>query len=430
MKDVESEQPGAEKLAITVAQLKRVLKISEALVSTLELEPLLQQILVAAAELIGTDSSSIMLYDERAGDLRFVAATGRNSQELARQNIHVPLTGSIAGSIFKTRCPMVISDVATDPRHYGQVDQKIDFQTRSIMGVPLLIRESAIGVVEVVNKLDSTPFSSDDIQVLSTLAAHAAVAIDNARLVMALRNANQKLNEVDKIKSDFIAIASHELRTPLGLILGYASMLKEEAGGQTDEKLDRVIHSALRLRSLIEDMVSLRHIETGESALELGQCDMRDVVQAVCNDWESMAAAKSQTIVYDKPPEPMLLRADPGKVAIALTNLLSNAIKFTPNEGKIEVTIQPHDDELWVSVTDNGMGIPAKDLQRIFERFYQVEPHMTRKHGGMGLGLSIARDMVELHGGRIRAESKLECGSRFTIILPMIGPTLLPGAQP
>ncbi len=417
-----SLQPSVSRLQQETQRLTRILEISQVLTSTLELEPLLQQILEAVTELTGTEAASVMLYDERAGDMRFVAATGRNSQELARQNIRVPITGSIAGTIFKTRQPMVIENVDTDPRHYSQVDRKIDFKTRSIMGVPLLIKERPIGVVEVLNKIDNAPFSVEDTQVLSTLAAHAAVAIENARLVNALQRAYQKLNELDKLKSDFISIASHELRTPLGLILGYASMLKEEAGDQVDEKLDVVLHSALRLRGLIEDMVNLRHIETGEAELELAEFDMRDLVQAIGNDCENLALAKAQSLTLRLPPAAVPVRADRSKVALALTNLILNAIKFTPNKGRIEVALYPRDEELWVSVTDNGPGIPPQDLERIFDRFYQVEPHMTRKHGGMGLGLSIARGMIELHGGRIWAESKLGQGSRFTFVLPVHGP--------
>lgn len=401
-------------------QLRRILEISQVLTSTLDLEPLLQQILIAATELTKTEAASIMLYDERAGDLRFVAATGRNSQELARYR--VPLDSSIAGTIFKSRRPLLIENAASDPRHYDQVDQKIDFKTRSILGVPLLIKERAIGVVEVVNKINTEPFSEQDMQVLSMLAAHAAVAIENAQLVNALQKAYQKLNELDKLKSDFIAIASHELRTPLGLILGYASMLKEEAGDKSDEKLDRVIHSALRLRGLIEDMINLRHIESGAGELELSRLDMCALVKTVCMDCEGLASAKGQTITQALPPTPVFAMADEGKVALALTNVLTNAIKFTPNNGHIHVALQPREHEIWVSVADNGPGIPEKDLERIFDRFYQVEPHMTRKHGGMGLGLSIARGMIELHGGRMWAESKVGQGSRFTFVLPINGP--------
>jgi signal transduction histidine kinase len=404
-------------LRASLSRLTRILEISEALTSTLDLEPLLQQILVAATELTETEAASIMLHDERAGDLRFVAAS--NNQELVRQNIRVPIEDSIAGTIFTTRQPMLIENADNDPRHNDQVDQKIDFQTRSILGVPLLIKDRATGVVEVVNKVQNVPFSSEDIQVLSTLAAHAAVAIENAQLVNALRKAYQKLNDLDKLKSNFIAIASHELRTPLALILGYASMIKEESGDKSDERLDRVIESSLRLRGLIEDMVNLRHIEAGDTELELATFDVREMVQTICTDCESLSNPKEQTIVQRVPPTPLPIYADRGKLSIALTNLLLNAIKYTPNQGQIEVSVEARGSEIRVSVADSGPGIPTKELEPIFERFHQIEGHMTRKQGGLGLGLPIARSMVELHNGRMWAESKLGHGSRFTFTLPI-----------
>lgn len=401
-------------------RLSRILEISQQLTSMLDLEPLLQEIIRAAAELTGTEAASIMLYDETIGELRFAAATGANSDQLA--NMRVPIEGSIAGSIFRSSRAMLITQADQDPRHYDRIDQAIDFQTRTILGVPLSIKDRSIGVLEVINKCGDALFSEEDTQILSTLAAQAAIAIQNAQLISALQKAYKKLDELDKLKSDFIAIASHELRTPLGLILGYASMLKEDASGMAAQKLDVVLQSALRLRGLIEDMVNLRHIEAGQAELQLETVSLQDWVRAVCGECESLAATKSQAISFSLPAESLQMSADRAKITIALNNLLTNAIKFTPAGGRIVVSVMRREDEVWVSVVDTGVGIPRADLERIFERFYQVEPHLTRRQGGMGLGLPIAKGMVELHGGCIWAESVQGKGSRFTFTLPIGGP--------
>jgi signal transduction histidine kinase len=398
-------------------KLSRILEISQQLTSTLSLEPLLQQIIVAATELTDTEAASIMLYDEKAGELRFAAATGANAEQLARKT--VPIEGSVAGVIWKSRRTMLITQADQDPRHYDRIDQAIDFRTRSILGVPLSIKERSIGVLEALNKCSDAPFTEEDAQVLCTLAAQAAVAIENAQLVSALQSAYKKLGELDKLKSDFIAIASHELRTPLGLVLGYASMLKDETGGAAAEKLNVVVQSALHLRELIEDMVNLRHLETGETALQLTTFNIQDWVQSVCADCDSLVAAKRQTISVQLPAEPIQICADRAQITIVLNNLLTNAVKFTPDGGRIVVRADPCEGDVWISVADSGVGIPATDLERIFERFYQVEPHLTRRQGGMGLGLPIAKEMVELHGGRIWAESVVGKGSRFTFTLPL-----------
>ena len=408
--DVDALQRQTEKLS-------RILEISQQLTSTLSLEPLLQQIIVAATELTDTEAASIMLYDEKAGELRFAAATGTHAEQLPRKT--VPIEGSVAGTIWKSRRAMLITQADQDPRHYDRIGQAIDFRTRSILGVPMPIKERCIGVLEALNKCGDAPFTEEDAQVLTTLAAQAAVAIENAQLVSALQSAYKKLGELDQLKSDFIAIASHELRTPLGLVLGYASMLKDETGGAAAEKLNVVVQSALHLRELIEDMVNLRHLETGETALQLTIFDIQEWVQSVCADCDSLATAKRQTISIQLPPEPIQICADRAQITIVLNNLLTNAVKFTPDGGRIVVRADPCEGDVWFSVTDSGVGIPPADLERIFERFYQVEPHLTRRQGGMGLGLPIAKEMVQLHGGRIWAESVVGKGSRFTFTLPL-----------
>jgi signal transduction histidine kinase len=396
-------------------RLARILEISQQLTSTLELEPLLQQIIQSAAELTDTESASIMLYDEKAEELRFSAVTGSKSDQLPK--LRVPIEGSIAGAIWKSGEPLIIPDVEQDPRHYQRTDQTIQFRTRNLLGVPLSIKDHRIGVLEAINKRGDAPFTDEDTQVLGALAAQAAIAIQNAQLVGALQQAYQKLNQLDKIKNDFIAIASHELRTPLGLILGYATMLKDDASGPAAKQLEVVLNAALRLRGLIDEMVNLRHLDTGELKLELGVFPIQDVVKAVCAENERLATAKSQTVTQNLPADPLLIRADRARVIIVLTNLINNAIRFTPDGGKISIGAQTRNDQVWVTVTDNGIGIPAGDLERIFERFYQVEPHMSRHHGGLGLGLAIAKGMVEALDGRIWAESVLGKGSRFTFTL-------------
>src|SRR5512139_536256 len=208
-------------------RLQRILEISQILTSTFNLDELLQMILAAATELTKTEAASILLLDEGGAELRFAATTQSDRDKL--MSVRVPVESSLAGTILRSGEPMVIDDVQQDPRHFDGVDKHIAFQSRSMLGVPLLVRDRPVGVLEAVNKMDTSPFSEEDGQVLMTLAAQAAVAIENARLITALQKAYEQLNRVDQIKSNFIAVASHELRTPLGVIMGYASMLKDDA---------------------------------------------------------------------------------------------------------------------------------------------------------------------------------------------------------
>ena len=249
-----------------IGYLERIVKISQILNSTLNLEPLLQIIIQAATELTHTESCSILLIDKNTKELRFAEISGGLTEAL--QKVSVPMDNSIAGWVVSKARPLLIRDAKTDPRWHRGVDESTDFETRSILGVPLKVRDEVIGVLEVINKKDEDGFNQDDIQIATTLAAQASIAIENTRLLDELQQAYRDLEEVDRIKGDFVSIASHELRTPLAVILGYATFLRDNVTGQASEQLDIVFSSAMRLRSLIDDMVNLRHIQTDEVQLE------------------------------------------------------------------------------------------------------------------------------------------------------------------
>jgi signal transduction histidine kinase len=400
-----------------IAYLERIVKVSQIINSTLSLEPLLRIIIQSATELTHTEACSIMLLDKRTGELHFSHSTGEGSEGL--RDVTVPLDNSIAGWIVRKGKPLLIRDAKTDPRWHSQVDKRIDFDTRSILGVPLKVKDQIVGVMELLNKIGDRGFTQDDIQIASTLAAQAAIAIENARLLDELQRAYDELAELDRLKSDFVSVASHELRTPLAVILGYASFLQEEVSGEAGEQLSVVLQSALHLRSIIDDMVNLRHVETGEVQLEREIFSMTELVREVTGEFDQLAKAKQQVVALDLPDDPLKIDADRQKIYLVLANLLSNAVKFTPTQGRVQVFAERKGEEMWIAVMDTGVGIPERDCERIFTRFYQVEPSLTRRYEGMGLGLSIAKSMVDLHDGRMWVESIVGKGSRFTVVVPV-----------
>jgi signal transduction histidine kinase len=205
--------------------------------------------------------------------------------------------------------------------------------------------------------------------------------------------------------------------------MGYASFLQQEAQGEMSEHAAAVLNSALHMRSLIEDMTNLRFLELGESELQLEPMSVTQLIELTKSDVLDIAVAKGHTVTFAPVHADINMRVDRGKLVMALGNLLNNAIKFTPPQnGKILVECRQHEheNELWIQVTDNGVGIPEDDMQDIFRPFHQVEDHMTRHHGGMGLGLSIAKSVIEAHRGRIWAESPgPNQGSTFTVALPI-----------
>ena len=408
-------QADVDELQQMVVRLARLVEISVTLNSTLEPERLLRFIIQSAADLLESEAASILLVDDNTHQLYVAAATGSASAELSK--IPVPLETSIAGAIFRDDRPLIINEVSRDLEEVGQ---KARLQVRSLIGVPMRIHDQVIGVLEAVNKRVGV-FEEADLQTLSIIASQAAVAMHNARLVQELQEAYAELGKLDKLKSDFIAVASHELRTPLGLVLGYASILRDEAGESTSEHAEVVLNSALRMRALIEDMTNMNLLQVGAAELVLERRPLQPVAEAAFDDVRKLLEAKGQIPRLQMPQDELVAMVDGSKLGMALANLLNNAIRFTPAGNEITLLLERHGGEAWLRVQDEGAGIPVDQLDRIFQQFYQVEDHMTRRHEGMGLGLAIVRAIAHAHGGRVWAESQGPgSGAVFTIALPLV----------
>ncbi len=401
-----------------IQELTRLVNVSLVLNSTLALDPLLRYIMDAACELVGAESASILLVDPHTRELVFAATSSGGEATIIGQP--VPLEGSIAGLILRENRPVAINDVSADPRHYRRTDEMMQFTTRSILGVPMRIRDQVMGVLEAVNRVNGG-WTVQNRSALLFLASQAAVAIENARLVTALQQANRELSELDRMKNAFIGVAGHELRTPLGIILGYASFLKEEAQGEVSAHADAVFRGAMQLRGIIEQLTNISNLQGG-AAVELARerVSVAALFQVAEQDIAATAAARGHRLVVELPAEDAILWVDPARIQTVLANLLNNAVKFTPSGGTITLSCTRRPREAWLRVADTGIGIAPEHQERIFEEFFQVDDHLTRRYGGMGLGLSIARGFVEAHGGRLWVESPgVGGGATFSASLPL-----------
>jgi signal transduction histidine kinase len=416
---MESTEDRIRYLERKVNILNRLAEISAVLNSTFELNSLLSYLMDAAAAIADAEAASVLLWDANTHELRFAATTTRQS-DLNLVGQSVPLEGSLAGTILTNNQIVQVDDTANDPRHYQKINENSQFTTHSLLGIPMTIKDRVIGVLEVLNKRQS-PWTEEDRDYISVLAAQAAVAIDSAKLVDDLKKANQELSELDKLKNDFIAIASHELRTPLAVILGYASFLQDESEGKAGEHAAKVLASGLQLRRIIEDLTNLRYLQQHASELSLESIPVNALIEDAVGDISSLAEAKAHQVVLELAPETEMVNVDRIRATMALTNLLNNAVRFTKDSGQITIRAEARNSqEAWISVTDNGIGFDEDQAVRIFDKFYQVEDHMTRIHGGLGIGLSIAKALVEAHGGRVWGESKgLQQGATFTMVLPL-----------
>ncbi len=397
--------------------LSRLLDVTRSLTLEADLETRLRAILSAAAELTGSETASLLEYDETSLSFHFKYVPWFN-READQSSAAIPLNGSIAGWVFQNRASLIVEDAQNDTRHSKKVDEIAGIAIRSALGSPVISRGNPIGALEVFNKKDR--YTAGDMRIVETLADLTAVAMQNDLLEKGILSAQEEARELDRLKNEFIAITSHELRTPLGLILGHATFLKELLAGEYDEQMDSIVRNASRLKEIIESLTSVDNYQTGVALVRPRKVSIARVIEDVCMSFNAMAEKKNISLKKVlQPGHDLLVDVDAGKIAIVLSNILKNAISFTDDGGEVVVRGEQHPDYVKVSVKDDGIGIPAKDLPFVFDRFYQVEDHLTRRHGGMGLGLSVAKVMVEMHGGRIWADSEEGKGSIFSFILPI-----------
>ena len=399
-----------------IDHLERLLEVVRGLTTAPDIESFLQTVITEASEMTDSELASILEYDETAEELRFLAMQWFQRDML--RPLGVPLEGSAAGWVFKRGQPLIIQDARADQRHFKVIDRVTRHETHSLAAVPLIVRGEVVGVLETLNKKDNAHYTEEDLTILATLAALAAQALQNVHLQRRVRAASIELAELERLKTDFIAVTSHELRTPLGLILGHATFLRELAGGQFVEQLDAIIRNATRLKDIVENRSDVDNVQNNAARVRSHQVSLTKIAEDTILTFQDEVAAKKITLKLESNDKPFYVEGDGVKISIALSNLVKNAVQFTNEGGHVTVAVGEDSGYMKVSVADDGIGIPARDLPRVFERFFQVETHLTRRHGGMGLGLAVAKAMVELHGGRIWAESREGKGSTFTFLLP------------
>jgi signal transduction histidine kinase len=385
-------------------------------------DAVLSYMMDTAADLTESQGAAVLMWNETKQELRFTATNSSNRSAQSLIGKLVP-TNSIAGYVVQEQRPIMVNDVSADPRHYGKLDAEIEFVTRSVLGVPLISNQRVVGVLEVVNK-QKPPWTPADRSNLMLLAGQASIVIEVAQLLINLQHAYSELSELDKLKSDFIGIASHELRTPLGIILGYASFLQEDPDSTVRSQASKVVESALQLRRIIESMVNLRYIQQKSSDLKLELHSLSVLIEDLRQDVTDLAQAGKCHFVFNCRDQSTDVLVDRIRIGMALMNIVNNAISFSPVDGTITIEAYVRSArEAIIRIHDQGIGIEPLEINNIFEEFYQVEDHMVRKHGGLGIGLSISRAVIQAHGGTIWAESAgVGHGATFNVTLPLVRP--------
>jgi signal transduction histidine kinase len=334
-----------------------------------------------------------------------------------------PQRGTIMGRALLERRIIHVPDVLADPEYAWDEAQKLG-GFRTVLGVPML-REGVPTGVLALTRSEVRPFTEKQIELVSTFADQAAIAIENVRLFDEIQDKSNQLADASQHKSQFLANMSHELRTPLNAIIGVTEMLREDAESlnQDLEPLDRVLGAARHLLALINDILDLSKIEAGRMELHLETFSLVPVIQDVAKTIEPMATKNGNRLDIDCAADLSTIHADQTRFRQSLLNLASNANKFT-EKGTITITARQGQengrDWITLAVTDTGVGMTPEQMGKLFQEFSQASSATASKYGGTGLGLAISRRFCQMMGGDITVESEPCRGSTFTIRLPRI----------
>jgi len=456
--DVTERKQMVEALIRRTRQLDALRAVGTEITRELDLPTLLGLIVRRAAELVGAASGTVFLWDER--DQVLVAEAWHGFADW-RRGVRLQLGEAVAGTTAQRREGMIVNDYRTSPyAHPVTLDRT---GITAVLAEPLLYHDRLVGVLTINNEGTGRHFTEEDRATLALFATQAAIAIENARLYQEIqqhaaeleervRERTRALEEASRHKSEFLANMSHELRTPLNSIIGFAEFLQEQRVGSLNEKqaryLGHIRASGQHLVQIIGDILDLSKAEAGRIVLQPESLSVATTLEDILVTTRGLAHQKNQIVEADIQPDLPPLWADPIRFKQILFNLLNNAVKFTPGGGTVcltahrvkwstgpmvdsskpidHSTVRPIDTSgecLEIRVSDTGIGIKTEDLPRLFQQFVQLEATATKHHEGTGLGLALAKRLVELHGGRIWAQSAGEGqGSTFTVILPFTFP--------
>ena len=417
-------------LTRSVGELKALGEVGQAVSSTLDLETVLTRIVSHAVQLSGTDGGAIYEYDESSEEF-LLRATDHMEEELINAlRANPPRLGDgVVGRAAACREPVQVPNILEERAYAPRMREMLErFGFRASLAVPLLREDHIIGGL-VVRRKSTGEFRPEVIDLLKTFATQSVLAIQNARLFREIEDKSRQIEAANRHKSEFLANMSHELRTPLNAIIGFSEVLGERLFGELNEKqaeyTDDILSSGRHLFSLINEILDLSKVEAGRMELELATFDLPLAIDNARTFVRERATRHGITLDVTIDERLGEFVGDERKIKQILLNLLSNAVKFTPEGGRIGIKARQAEGAVEISVSDSGVGIAPEDQARIFEEFRQVGADYAHKVEGTGLGLTLAKKFVELHGGRIWVESEVGKGSRFTFSLP-IAPSPLP----
>jgi len=422
-------------------QLKEVKAVAEAartVVSSLDLSQILTRIMEEVTTRLNTQAAALLLLDSLRQELEFAAVAGPASEGLT--GIRLPMGQGIVGWVAQHNEPLLVPDVTKDERFYKGLDKQTETVSQAILCVPLRARDQLIGVVEVINK-KSGKFTSADQRLLESLATFAAVAIENARLFeeanrqikqatlyardlsTSFKQERQQRTALDRLRYSFLNVVSHELKTPLTVILQGIETLKNPRRGPLNKEqtgiIDMLQRQSNQLERLIDGLVAFATFSARQGTMQFKAIPFETVLDDVLA-LSKFKGANKQIILEDHRQSQLpTLMVDKDRIAEAIMYLVDNAVKFSSPGSRVKLQSFIEGDDMVIQVVDHGQGIPADQIDRIWDSFTQMNTTMERGLEGLGLGLAIARYIVEAHNGHISVASEMGKGSIFTVRLPI-----------
>lgn len=393
-------------LARRVEELTLFQQIDQELNKSLDLNRVLSLALQWAIKLTASDGGSLglLVKEEEKELLRLLVHQGAADPRHELVSIHHP----ILQKALQDRLPVLNQNMGDELAIDGS-------KANSQLVVPIKREGRVIGIISLESQT-TTAYTTEDIAFAIRLADRAAVAIENARLYEAVQAAH-------KSKTDFISVVTHELRLPMTSIKGYTDLVRREMVGmlnpQQKEFLEIVHRNVDRMNVLIEDLSNINRMESGRMKFELAPFDMKQVITDVVSNLRERIESKQQRLTFTIDPELPTVFADRTRISQVLTNLVSNAHKYTNSNGHIQIVTNPQNQVVLVSVIDNGIGIAAEELNRLFQQFVRSSDPLVREQTGWGLGLSIVKMMVEAQGGQVGVSSEYRQGSTFWFTVPI-----------
>jgi PAS domain S-box-containing protein len=433
VQDITERKRTEEALREQTEALAIVNELGRVISAELDLHRMVQAVTDAATELTGARFGSFFynVLNEEGASYTLYTLSGVPREAFG--HFPMPRATDLFGPTFRGEGTVRIDDVKQDPRYgknspyYGMPEGHLPVV--SYLAVPVVSRSGEVLGGLFFGAPEPRVFTERHARIVEGLAAQAAVAMDNARLFESAQRARAEAErlyrdaqESSRLKDEFLATVSHELRTPLTAILGWAHMLRtgQFDGDSARQAFETVERNARAQAQLIDDLLDVSRIITGKLRIDVRPVDPNSFIEAAVEALRPAAEAKGVRLQKVLDTGSVNVSGDPVRLQQVVWNLLSNAIKFTPRGGRVQVRLERVNSHVEVAVSDTGSGIPREFLPHVFDRFRQADQKTTRQHGGMGLGLSIVRHLVELHGGTVKAESPGEGeGATFTVLLPV-----------